>query len=149
MKEDDLNYLLNMLDGSGSDQESKAVKSLGEVGNKLPSLLLKKYRSEKKWQARSSCVYHSIRYAKDVDDAFKLGIEAVCDKSKVVRYRACMLLAYSLNRGALLILNTMLSNDKYKESYDDIRAAINSIENQNSNYFVDRDHSGKVTLRVH
>lgn len=141
--------LLSRLDGSGSDDEFDAIKELRKLlGNQLPSVLLKKYESAKKWQTRASCVYHSIRYARDTEDAVKLGIKALLDKSKIVRYRACMLLAWSLNEEALPVLKELVPTAD-EETSKDIRAAIDAIENKNSNYFVDRDHSGKATLKIH
>jgi len=79
---------LNKLDGRGSDDEYEAVKALSSLGSKFPELLLKKYRRSSKWGERISCVYHAIKYAKANDAAFQLGIEALKDKSKKVRYRA-------------------------------------------------------------
>lgn len=147
MNDTTLETLLNNLDGSGSDQEIHAVRELGKlVGSALPALLLKKYRVSKKWQARSSCVYHSIRYARDVEESVQLGIEALSDKSKVVRYRACMLLACSLSKNAVSFLKELELRASDSETQANAHAAIDAIENQNTNYFVDRDHSGKVRL---
>lgn len=148
MNDEILGNLLSNLDGSGSDQEFNAIHELRKLGNQLPSLLLEKYRGSKKWQVRSSCVYHSIRYARDVGEAVQLGIEALSDKSKVVRYRACMLLAYSLNKEALSALKELELNASESETAVNAHAAIDSIENQNSDFFVDHDHSGKVSLRI-
>lgn len=138
--------LLDKLDSSSSDERHKAVRELRELGVSLPSLLLKKYRSSKKWQTRSSCVYHAIRNARDDEYAVKLGIEALSDKSKVVRYRACMLLACSLDKNSIPALRELELRASDSETQENAHAAIDAIENQNSNYFVDRDHSGKVRL---
>ena len=143
-----LKLLLDHLDGSGSDEEYQAVRKLRAVGEKLPGLLLEKYRNEKKWGSRSACVYHAVRYAKESNDAFILGLEGVRDKSKVVRYRACMLLAYSLREDALEELKNLLLNEKYNKSFDDFNAAIDAIESKNPNYFIDRKHTGKLKLRI-
>lgn len=140
--------LLNDLDGSGSDKEFYAVNELRKLGNELPKFLLDKYRTSRKWQVRSSCVYHSIRYAKTSETAVQLGLEALADKSHAVRYRACMLLAYSLDKAILPNLKQAESNTLHEETLIDIRAAIDAIENQNSDYFVDREHSGNITLKV-
>ena len=139
--------LLGRLDGSGSHSEIGAVKELRKLGDELPKLLLEKYRSSKNWKVRSSCVYHAIRYARSISEAIQLGIEALSDKSYAVRYRACMLLAYSLNRKALPSLKAVEEKTKHPETAKDIRAAIDAVENQDSDYFVDRDHpSGSVIL---
>lgn len=73
---------------------------------------------------------------------------ALIDKSKAVRYRACMLLAYSLKKEALLSLEAARENEKSNEVIADIDAAIDSIINQNSHYFVDRKHTGKIFFNV-
>jgi HEAT repeat protein len=145
---EDFTELLEKLDGSGSDNEFNAVHELRKLGDEFPKLLLEKYRSSKKWRVRSSCVYHAIRYSRTVSDAVKLGVEALSDKSHAVRYRACMLLAYSLDQNALPNLKEARGKTTHQETSQDIRATIDAIENQNSNYFVDRDHSGKMTLKV-
>lgn len=141
-------YLLDQLNGSGSDNEFRAIEELRTLGEELPKFLLVKYRDSKKWQTRSSCVYHAIRYSRDVYDAFELGVEALADRSKVVRYRACMLLAYSLRDEALPHLRKLADNSKDIASAQDALAAIDAISHKNHNYFVDRDHSGKMTLTV-
>ncbi|PUA29168.1 MAG: hypothetical protein B0W54_00735 [Cellvibrio sp. 79] len=143
----EISTLLNKLDGSGSDSEYKAVDELRQLGNQLPALLYQKYKQSKKWGQRASCLYHSTRYARDVEDAVMLGVLALNDKSKAVRYRACMLLAYSLNLEVLPALEqAKISTDS--ETLKDINAAIDAIKHQNSNYFVDRSHSGKISLNV-
>jgi hypothetical protein len=140
--------LLTCLDGSGSDKEYEAIKKLKLLGDELPRLLLEKYQSSRKWQVRSSCVYHSIRLARGNENAFSIGIEALRDKSKVVRYRACMLLAYSLNISALPMLEDLKLNTADRETKADAIAAIDAITNKNSNFFVDREHSGNISLNV-
>ena len=139
---------LDTLDGSGSDAEWAAVETLRrEAGDRVPSLLLAKYRSGCEAGVRTSCVFHATRYARTNEDAVQLGREALRDRSKVTRYRACLLLAYSLRRDTLEDLRAAQA-EAPKESQEDIRAAIDAIENGNSNFFVDRDHSGKVVLTV-
>lgn len=145
MKTSEISECLNYLDGRGSDQEYRAITRLKESGIDLPSLLSKKYSESKKWGERASCVHHSIKYAKDSEDAYRLGIKALGDKSKVVRYRACMLLAVAQNTDALSHLEKLLGDNSLKE---DAVAAIDAIKNKNHNYFVDRDHSGKALLKV-
>lgn len=148
MDEKDVYKFLEMLDGSGSDVEYEAIEKLRELGRELPAFLLEKYRSSKKWEVRSSCVYHAIRYAREEGDAVQLGIEGLSDKSKVVRYRACMLLAYSLDEKGLPFLEKLEKESKVSETLKDAHAAIDAIKNQCSDFFVDRDHTGDITLRV-
>ena len=137
--------LLDNIDGSGSDSEYDAIRKLHKLDIDLPHLLLEKYRQAKKWQERRSCVYHSMRYARDNSNAVQLGIEALSDKSKVVRFRACMLLAYSLKKEALNALHETSKRVSDKETIENVLAAVDAIKNQNSDFFVDRDHTGSIT----
>ncbi|GAB2935201.1 hypothetical protein [Rheinheimera gaetbuli] len=136
---------LKLLNGRGSDDEYEAVKVLSKLGDMFPDLLLQKYRVSKKWGERASCVYHAIKFAKTNDSSFQLGIEATQDKSKHVRYRACMLLAIAQKSEAIIVLESLLNNT---DSASDAVAAIDAIQHQNHHYFADRDHSGMVTLNV-
>ena len=145
MYQAEIEKLLAQLDGRGSDAEYDAIKKLKQLGDELPSLLLIKYRNSSKWGERNSCVYHAAKFAKSSNSAFQLGIEALQDKSKNVRYQACLLLAVSQKTEAISSLENLLSD---KDSSEDAAAAISAIKEQNHNYFVDRDHSGMVTLNV-
>ncbi len=148
IKDEDIHRLLEELDGSGSGREWSAAEELrAGLGARLPRYLLERYRSERKANARSSCVYHAIRYARDSQDAVNLGLEAVRDRSGIVRYRACMLLAYALRKDAVPPLRSAL-NEVPETSRADVLAAIDAIESGNHHYFVDRDHSGLVTLNI-
>jgi hypothetical protein len=120
------------------------VKLLQTHAN-CPELLLNWYNRSRKLGPRASCVYHSLRYAKNNESTFKLGLIATGNKSKVVRYRAAMLLAVAQNPAAIPSLETMSEN---AQSRPDAQAAINAIRHRNPNLFVDRDGSGRVTLNV-
>lgn len=140
--------LLLCVDGSGSDQEWTALEELRvRLKDRLPDRLLELYRKSKKWQARSACVYHSAKFATTSPSAVELAIQALTDKSQVVRYRACLLLACTQDRALLPTLHDM--RDGVAEmTKADLDAAIDAIESQNRNYFVDREHSGLMTLNV-
>jgi hypothetical protein len=139
---------LNQLDGSGSDAEWAAVELLRRhAGDRLPGLLLTQYRAASKAGRRASCVYHATRYARTNAEAVQLGKEALFDRAHGPRYRACLLLAYSLDRTALPGLRKALEMGS-ASSRDDFRAAIDAVENGNHHYFVDREHSGMVTLNI-
>ena len=132
---------LNQLDGSGSDAEWAAVELLRRhAGDRLPGLLLTQYRAASK-------AGHATRYARTNAEAVQLGKEALFDRAHGPRYRACLLLAYSLDRTALPGLRKALEMGS-ASSRDDFRAAIDAVENGNHHYFVDREHSGMVTLNI-
>ncbi len=144
----ELEKLLDSVDGSGSDHEYEAIEKLRMHPDKLPSLLLEKYKMARKAKIRSACVHYATRYAKDNQVAFDLGIIALGDKSKHTRHLACLLLSWSLRTDALSKLEEAELSCNNEETLEDIRAAIDAIQNQNSDYFVDREHSGMVTLNV-
>lgn len=146
MNAKEIGRLLARLDGTGSDDEWAAVSKLRTIGAELPNWLLKRFRVSRGWKARTSCVFHAIRYARKSEDALALGLEAIVDRSKIVRYRGAMLLAYSQRKDALPYLRAALVRDG--PGADDLLAAIDAIENENHNYFVDREHSGKMKWEV-
>lgn len=143
-----IDNLLQYVDGSGSDQEWSALEELRvRLNNRLPEKLLALYRKSRKWQVRSACVYHSAKYATTSPSAVELALQALTDKSQVVRYRACLLLACTQDRALLPKLHDM--RDRVAEmTKADLDAAIDAIGSQNRNYFVDREHSGLMTLNV-
>jgi hypothetical protein len=145
LKPADIEKCLRELDGRGSDAEWAAVAALEVLGAEFPALLLQAYRQARKWGARASCVYHAIKYSRTSRAAFQLGIEALGDRSKYVRYRACMLLSVAQRPEALGTLQALLNDP---DSADDAKAAIEAIEHHDQNLFVDREHSGKISLRV-
>jgi hypothetical protein len=145
LNQTDIEQHLRKLDGRGSDSEFHAVKLLANLGDVFPKLLLEKYRSATKLGDRASCVYHATKYANSNEAAFTLGTEALRDRSKVVRYRACLLLAVAQRPEAICSLERLLSDPI---SGSDAKAAIDAIRNRNQHYFVDRDHSGKMFLKI-
>jgi hypothetical protein len=56
-----------------------------------------------------------------------------------------MLLACAQDRRALPALRAQAEH-KDEQTRQDVFAAIDAIESSNHNYFVDRDHSGMITL---
>ncbi len=147
--ESEVDALIDHLDGRDTEQHWNAVRRLRELfGDDLPSVLLDSYRSQTQWRRRNSYLYHAIGYARRNDDAVSLGKLAVGDRSKMVRYRACMLLAYSLRQDLLPFLEEQLAKTKDEETREDLIAAMDAIVEQNHNYFADRDHSGMVKLIV-
>lgn len=140
--------LLNRLDGSGSEGEWLAVEELRKsLEMDFAAYLLSRFRTARRWNVRSSCVYHATRYARESAEAVELGKEAIRDKSKVVRYRGCLLLAYSLRSDLLPELRSML-DEIPADTRDDILAAIDALENRNHHYFIDREHSGQIKLNI-
>lgn len=145
MRDSEIEHALTKLDGRGTDAEFDAVRRLAALGDRFPELLLEQYKRSSRLGQRASCVYHATKYAKANAAAYQLGLEALRDKSKVVRYRACLLLAVAQNREAIPSLKALATSTRSRE---DALAAIDALEHRNQHYFVDREHSGKVTLNV-
>ena len=103
--------------------------------------MVKAYRSAKKADVRIRMLFHCIRWARVSPEAFNLGIEGLFDKSSLARYRACMILAYSIDDKALPHLRA-LSRHPDEKTAADVAAAIASIEARNHNLFIDRDGTG-------
>lgn len=128
------------------DAEAAWVK-LRPLGINIVPYLVEAYPRMKKWQGRVSLVFYSIRYAKDSEDAYRLGLMALNDRATLVRYRACGLLAYSQRKDAIPYLKKLLKH-RDNETVADARAAIYAIKKRNHHYFIDRDHSGKTFWQV-
>lgn len=140
--------LMSCIDGSGSDQEWTAVRELRCLGLEFPKILRSTFHASRSWRVRSACVYHAMRYARESEDAVALGISAIADKAKGVRYRGAMLLAYSQRKEALPALQAACLAYSETADADDLAAAIDAIQSQNHHYFLDRAHTGNTTWEV-
>jgi hypothetical protein len=124
-----------------------AWSELKPLGEAVVPYLAEGYSRMKMAEGRLNCVFHSLRYGRCSEAAFRLGVAALRDRAAFVRYRACGLLAYSLRRDALPHLRALLSHSDDK-TVENARAAIDAIESQNHHYFCDRDHSGRSFWEV-
>lgn len=107
--------------------------------------LLEAYPNFRRWQGRVCLVHHAARFSRRSEESFRLGLAAASDRSKRVRYSACLLLAYSLRREALDVLRPLLDYSD-TETVENARAAINAIENQNHHLFKDRSGRGGLLI---
>lgn len=149
MNQPDIINLVSKLDTpelSLQDQAWAEIKQLN-LDIKLVPFLKEAYPTFKTWQGRAWLLHLAIRYARESEEATQLGIEALEDQSKVVRYRACSLLAYSLKTEALPHLEKLLDSSE-NQTREDAAAAINAIKSQNHNLFIDRTNSGKTFWEV-
>ena len=105
--------------------------------------LVKHYYEFKKWQGRCFILYYGTVVARESPEAIKIAIRALSDKASLVRYRACGLLAYSLDKTILPYLQEVAENSDEKTKSHAF-AAIDAINNQNHNFFIDRNHSGSI-----
>jgi len=147
MEPSDIREYVSQLETTKSLEGESAWAKLRPLGIAIVPYLYEASPNMKKWQGRVSLVFHSIRYAKESEEAFQLGIKALNDRATLVRYRACGLLAYSQRKEAIPQLRQLLSH-KDDETVSDTKAAIDAIESRNHHYFIDRDHSGKKFWEV-
>ena len=133
--------------GADSPAAADAWEALRPLGAAVVPYLAEAYTRAKRWQGRVALVFHAIRHARTSEAAFQLGLQALGDRSHLVRYRACMVLAYALRREALPALVAATKHEDERTA-EDARAAIDAIEHRNHHYFVDRDHSGRSYWEV-
>ena len=119
-----------------------AWQKLRVLGPAVAPYLKEAYPGARRWQARTALVFHAIAFARVSDAAYALGCQALGDKSYMVRYRACMLLAYSLRTEAVPALRALLQHADARTREDAARA-LDAIQHQNHHYFVDTQHSGR------
>jgi len=143
MISDEIQQTVALLDTTSSLKEETAWSQLRPLGVDVVPFLRAFLPHCRSWQGRTALVFHSIRFARTSSDAFDLGVRALLDRSYMVRYRACGLLAYSLRRDALGALRDLL-NHRDPRTVEDATAAITAIERQNHHLFVDRDGSGRT-----
>jgi hypothetical protein len=140
--------ILQQLDGKGSDKERAAIHELRDsLGTAFPDQMLSHYRNSRLKSIRASCLFYCFPNARTSNAAKELAMLALRDKSKVVRYRACQLLAYSQDRNLLGRIE-QVRNSFDAESRPDLEAALDAISNQNQNFFKDREHSGSIFMEL-
>ena len=140
--DDSILTAVRQLDTTRSSDEEAAWSVLRPLGSEVVPLLLEAFPSFRTWQGRTALVFHTIRYARESEHAFQIGLLGCRDRSYMVRYRACGLLAYSLRADALPHLEPLL-NHRDRRTVEDASAAVDAIRSRNHHYFVDRDHSGR------
>ena len=145
MTPDEIRQFVSLLDTTSTSEGDDAWNNLRPLGEEVVPYLLEAYPRTKKWQGRVRLVFHAMRYARVSMAAYELGIAALNDKATLVRYRACMLLACSLNDRAIPHLKG-LYNHHDRKTVDDARAAVDAIRSSNRNYFLDRSHTVNITL---
>ena len=147
MDDQEITSLVKQLDTHQRLERESAWGRLRPLGGRVVPYLLEAYPTTKRWQGRVALVFHSIRYARTSEAAFRLGLLACADKATLVRYRACGLLAYSLRIDAIPHLDA-LPTHRDTRTVGDAAAAIDAIERQYHHYFVDRNHTGQIFWRV-
>ena len=142
MTHEEIMALVMELDNAKGGASDETWQKLQTVGADIAAYYLEAYPRFKKWQGRVELVCGVTKYSRTKDEAFRLGVLALADKAAIVRYRACGVLAYSLRRDAIPFLETLLSHPT-KDTAEHAAAAIDAINHQNHNYFIDRSHTGR------
>jgi hypothetical protein len=147
MNNQEIISLVKQLDTADRLRQETTWEKLRLLREQVVPYLFEAYPSIRRWQGRAALVFHSTRFARTSDAAFRLGLIACGDKATVVRYRACGLLAYSLRAEAIPHLEA-LRKHREKKTAEDAAAAIDAIERQNHHYFIDRGHTGQIFWQV-
>lgn len=144
---DRIEEAVNRLDQKSSNAIDEAWSELRPLGFGVVPYLRAAYPRFRQSAGRCALVYYSVRYARIGTDAVELGLAALGDRAKIVRYRACGLLAYSLNLKALAPLVAM-QDDPDSLVRSSAEAAVLAIRHGNHHLFVDRDLSGRSFWHV-
>ena len=147
MDDQEIISLVKQLDTHKRFEQESAWGRLRPLGERVVPYLREAYPTTKRWQGRVALVFHSIKFARVSEAAFRLGLIACEDKATLVRYRACGLLAYSLRADALPHLEA-LSEHRDRRTVEDAAAAIDAIRSRNHHYFIDREHTGQIFWQV-
>lgn len=147
MNEVEIRRLVDQLDTSRLEDEQNAWMQLRLLGDAVVPYLEEAYPAKSKWQGRLSLVFHAIPYARTSEAAVRLGVAALGDRSYVVRWRACGLLAYSQRRDTLPALTALLRHSDNR-TVEDAKAAVAAIKEGNHHLFVDRQRTGRVFWEV-
>ena len=140
LSESEIRRLIGAIAANDPSAEA-AWEALRGLGAAVARYLLEAYPTAKGWQGRTAIVFHAIRFGRASEAAYTLGLRALGDKSYMVRYRACMVLAYALRTDAIPAL-TALQQHAEARTREDATRALDAIRHQNHHYFVDHQHSG-------
>lgn len=139
--------LVARLNSKREPERDQAWSELRPLGADVIPYLRAAYPDFTHGEGRVRLVYHALPYARVSEDAFQLGLAGLGDRSKVVRYRACALLAYSLRNDAIEPLRR-LRGDPDWEVRQSCRAAEFAILEKNHHLFFDRRGDGRTAWQV-
>jgi hypothetical protein len=108
--EGEISKLVAAMDTPSAQEEEQAWIKLKPLGAAVLPYFVHQYPKMRKWQGRVSILFHSIKYARQHDEVVQLAITALSDKANMVRYRACMVLAYSLRKDTISALEAQLNH---------------------------------------
>jgi hypothetical protein len=147
MNDHEIRALVAAFDAKDSATRDAAWQQLRDLGDRVLPFFEEFFPRASRLEARRDMAFHSIRYARASEIAFRIGLAAIADRSSIVRYRGCCVLAYSLRREALPALQRLLTHSDAR-TIEDARAAMDAIQSGNHHYFVDRQHTGQMIWEV-
>jgi HEAT repeat protein len=147
MDDQTIRALVASFDTKDNAVRDAAWQQLRGLGERVLPFFEEFFPRARRLEARRDIAFHCIGHARTNEVAFRIGLAAIADRSTIVRYRGCCILAYSLRRDALPALQELLAHSDAKTA-EDARAAIDAIRNGNHHYFVDRGHSGQMFWEV-
>lgn len=147
MQVEGIRALVARLDSKSEPDREQAWSELRSLGADIVPHLRAGYPGFSHGEGRVALVYHALRYARVSEDAFQLGLAGLSDRSKLVRYRACALLAYSLRKDAIAPLRR-LRDDPDWQVRQSCRAAEFAILEKNHHLFIDRRGEGRTAWQV-
>lgn len=147
MADEEIRALVASFDTKDNAVRDAAWQRLRGLGERVLPHFEEFFSRAKRLEARRDIAFHCIRFARTSDAAFRIGLRAIGDRSTVVRYRGCCILAYSLRRDAIQPLEALFGHPDARTA-EHARAAVDAIRNRNHHLFVDRHHTGQVFWEV-
>lgn len=147
-RDDQIAEAIDRLDVLGAEEQANAWVQLRPLGYGIVPHLLAAYPRFRKWQGRTALVYYATRYARISEEALELGLAALDDRSYMVRYRACALLAYSLREDVIPTIEAVAKADDSEFVRSNAQKALNAIKARNHHLWADSSLSGRTIWHV-
>lgn len=125
----------NRLDTVDEIEQASVWNEIKQMSVDIPFNLHYFYPTFKKWQGRAFLLNKGIHYVRESEDAYKVGIAALNDKSSIVRYRAIELLAYAQRKEAIPFLEKLLAHSDIS-TQEHTKRAIHALKKQNHHLFL-------------
>ena len=97
----------------------------------------------RRYPGRMCILFRLIGFTRQNPAVVDLALGALNDRSRIVRYHACALLAYAQLGRVIPELQSLLDHPD-SETRQHAAAAIDAISSRNHHNFADREHTGKV-----
>jgi hypothetical protein len=147
MDDDEIRAVVASFDTKDNSAREAAWQRLRGLGERVLPFFEEFFQRANHLEARRDIAFHCIPFARTSEAAFRIGLRAIGDRSTVVRYRGCCVLAYSLRPDAVPPLKALFGHPDARTA-EDARAAVDAIRSRNHHRFVDRQHTGQVFWEV-